>query len=73
LTDCNFSRLSQWPIVPIVRTADVGPMLSVTNCLLNKPNVAIWLWTQWFKSSNHGTAWSFAQLLVYGRRQISLG
>ena len=41
LADCSDGRLSRlWE----------QPMLSVTDCLPNKPNVAIWLWTQLYQS-----------------------
>ena len=43
LADCSDGRLFRlWE----------QPMLSVTDCLPNKPNVAIWLWTQLYQSSN---------------------
>jgi len=40
--DCQLSRLWQQPIV--------RPIVSVTDCLLNKPHLAIWLWTQLYQS-----------------------
>ena len=39
--DCSDGRLSRLWEQPMLR-----PMLSVTHCLQNKPNVTIWLWTQ---------------------------
>ena len=41
LANCSDGRLSRLWEQPMLR-----PMLSVTDCLSNKPNVAIWLWTQ---------------------------
>ena len=44
LADCSDGRLSRLWEQPMLR-----PMLSVTDCLPNKPNVAIWLWTQLYQ------------------------
>ena len=45
LADCSDGRLSRLLEQPMLR-----PMLSVTDCLPNKPNVVIWLWTQLYQS-----------------------
>jgi len=55
LADCSDGRLSQLWEQPMLR-----PMLSVTDCLLNKPNVAIWLWTQPYQY--HTRTWLMAHL-----------
>jgi len=55
LADCSDGRLSRWWEQPMLR-----PMSSVTDCLLNKPNVAIWLWTQLYQY--HTRAWPMAHL-----------
>ena len=55
LADCSDGRLFRWWEQPMLR-----PMSSVTDCLLNKPNVAIWLWTQLYQ--HHTRAWPMAHL-----------
>jgi len=45
LTDCSVTDLTDCFVLweqPIV-----GPIVNVTDCLLNKPNLVIWLWTQY--------------------------
>ena len=42
LADCSDGQLWEQPMMRL--------MLSVTDCLPNKPNVAIWLWTQLYQS-----------------------